>query len=68
MKKFLIVLQNGKKYEVEKESEERLMSWLNTGAAGILPIRSRDFVRFTPQNVKEIIELVDEDEKEDKED
>ncbi len=66
MKKFLIVLHNGEKYEVEKESEEKLMSWLNTGAAGILPIRSREFVRFTPQNVKEIIEIVDEEETEDK--
>ena len=61
MKQFLIVMISGEKYQVERESQEKLLSWLNTGHAGFLPIGSRDMVRFTPENVKEIIELVEEE-------
>lgn len=62
MKTFTIVLVSGERYQVEKESKEKVLSWINTGAAGFLPIRGRDLVRITPNNVKEIIEWVDEKE------
>ena len=63
-KVFIIVMTTGERYETRHESKERLMRWLNTGVAGFLPLRGREMVRFTPENVKEIIEEVEENERE----
>jgi len=62
MKKFIIVLHTGKRYEVEKKSKDKLSSWLNTGVAGILPIRG-NFIPLIPSKIKEIIEIVEESKK-----
>ncbi len=56
-KTFVIVLHSGERFQVKFESKERVLSWLNTGAAGFLPIRGREFIHLTPQKIKEIIEL-----------
>lgn len=59
MKKFIIELKDGRKFEVEKPSRHRLLKWLNTGAAGFLPIRSNEFIRFTNENILKITEIDD---------
>lgn len=55
-KKFTLVLHSGERFDVKFESKERVLSWLNTGAAGFMPVRSQEFIHLTPEKIKEIIE------------
>lgn len=59
MKKYKIIIDEGIG-TVRAENEEDLHRKLNTGQYGILPIRSRNFIRFTPANIKKIIEIEEE--------
>ncbi len=56
MKTYRIIVNTGDAGRVNAENEEDLYRKLSTGAYGVLPIRSRDMIRFTPENIKEIIE------------
>lgn len=55
MKTYRIALKKGYGGTVDAESEEELYRKLATGHYGVLPRRGRN-IRYTPENVKEIIE------------
>lgn len=55
-KTFTLVLHSGERLDVKFESKERVFSWLNTGVAGFMLIRSQEYIHLTPEKIKEIIE------------
>lgn len=60
LKEFIIVMTDGARYKIERESKEKVFRWLNTGHASFLPVHSKEMVRLHPDNVKEIIEIIDD--------
>ncbi|OGE78052.1 hypothetical protein A3J19_01070 [Candidatus Daviesbacteria bacterium RIFCSPLOWO2_02_FULL_41_8] len=55
-KMFTVVLHSGERFQVNFESKEEVLSWINTGVAGFMPVRSQEFIHLNPEKVKEIIE------------
>ncbi|HYM65080.1 MAG TPA: hypothetical protein VES68_01170 [Candidatus Sulfotelmatobacter sp.] len=56
MKKYRIILNTGENAIIDAVNEEDLKQKLSSGHYGVLPLRGRQMVRFTPANIKEIIE------------
>ena len=62
MKTYQITVIQGFSGTVKAENEEVLMKKLSTGHYGVLPPRGMRTIPFTPENVKEIVELIEESE------
>lgn len=57
MKTYRISVNTGDYTTLEAEDKEDLMRKLSTGAYGVLPVRGRNMIHFTPETVSEIVEI-----------
>lgn len=57
MKKYQVMVKTGDWAVIKAKDEDALYKKLATGMYGVLPIRGKDIIRFTPDNVKEIVDL-----------
>ncbi len=62
VKSYLIVTKQGATGTMKARNEEELRQKLSTGNYGVLPVRGNKMIRYTPDNVDKIIEIVDEEE------
>jgi phage antirepressor YoqD-like protein len=58
-KTYMIVTKQGVNGTVEAKDKDELFKKLSTGHYGVLPIRG-NMIPFTPENIKEIIEIAQE--------
>jgi len=61
LKTYQIITKEGISGTISASSEEELYQKLSTGNYGVLPLRGNSMIRFTPDNVTEIVELTDEE-------
>lgn len=60
MKKQFAVYVSETDYGIlEAEDKNDLQQKILTGKYGMLPIRGRDFIRYTPQTIKKVIEILE---------
>ena len=57
MKQYAVYVSDRDYAILEADDIDHLQRKLSTGAYGIFPIRGRDFISFTPQTVKRLVEL-----------
>ncbi len=62
MKIYRVTLENGLTSTMKAEDEARLSAKILSGHYGVLPIGGRAMIRYTPENIKEIIEITDKSE------
>ncbi len=60
MKKYQVTVHEGYSSIVEAKNEEELYKRLPH--LGVLPLRGMNRIPFTPENVKEIVEIISEEE------
>jgi len=59
VKTYVIVTKQGVKGTVKAMNQEELYKKLSTGAYGVVSRNSKTAIQYTPENIKEIVELKD---------